>query len=79
MPGPLASELGEANADGEGLVHERHGGRVKRTKSPSEPALVEGADLVEENDRVGLEATLRSFDENLGWVEVRVVLRGYSG
>jgi hypothetical protein len=61
MAGPLASELGEANADSESLVHERHGGHVKRTEAPSEPALVDGADLVEEDDGVGLEATLRSL------------------
>ncbi len=52
---------------------------MQRAEATAEAALVDGSDLVEQNDRVGLEATLRSFDQHLGGVDLAVEFRGDGG
>lgn len=48
---------------------------MQGTEEAQEPALGDGADLVEQDDRIRFQAPLRSFDEHLRRVEVGIVLR----
>ncbi len=47
---------------------------MQGTEAADESALVDGADLVEQDDGIGFQAPFRSFDEHLGRLEFGVVL-----
>jgi len=67
-------EFSESYADGQGLVDQRHGRWMERTESATQAPLVDRPNLVQQDDRIRVEAALRGLHEDLGRVEFGVVL-----
>src|SRR5581483_9038594 len=75
LAGWFLGQLDETQTQHSGTVHELHRFRAELPEAPDEPLLVDGPDLIEEDDRIDLEAALRGRHGNLRGVQPALELR----